>query len=161
MSKRLTRTTWVQEGWQCPNLMCNISWPHHDINSLLILPPPYGVLTLEIARFAPQNNAFVGHNIWCITTLPPQPLKNRIRVFFRDYGTVTIRARKFGGLQVPGWVMFEGLDEDGYTVISLAITQSWTVPQPKGPILGLLRAMLPHHRFLGPPKYRTQAASRK
>lgn len=153
MSKRPNRTTYVQEQWQCPNLMCTISSPHHDINALIIPPPPVGVPTLEIARFAPKNNAFVGHNIWCISTPPPQRLKNRTRVFFQDFGTVTIRARKFGGLQVPGWTMFEGVDEDGYTRLSLAITHSWVVSRPKGPILGRLRAILPHHRSLGPPKY--------
>ncbi|KZP08102.1 hypothetical protein FIBSPDRAFT_965095 [Athelia psychrophila] len=153
MSSQFNRITSVDEKWQCPNLMCTVSLPHQDINAMVIPPPPVGVATLEIARFAPTNNAFVGHNIWCITTVPPQPLENRIRVFFRHYGTVTIRARKFGGLQVPGWVMFEGLDDDNYTVISLAITQSWTVPRPKGPIMGFLRMLLPHRRSLGPHRY--------
>lgn len=153
MTEELNSTTWVQEKWQCPNLMCTVSSPHYDINLLAIPPPPNGVPTLEIARFAPQNNAFIGHNIWCITTRPPQILTNRTRVFFQGYGTVMIQARKFGGLQVPGWVMFEGLDNDGYTVISLAISQAWTVPRPKGPIMAFLRNILPHDRFLGTRKY--------
>lgn len=54
--------------------------------------------------------------------------------------------------------MFEGLDDNGYTVITLAVTQSRTVLQPKRRIMEFLRKLLLHHRSLSPPRYLNQGS---
>lgn len=150
---RINHTVLVTEKWQCPNLMCDIAVDHYDANFVVFEAPDKGVPTLEIARFAPTNNAFVGHNVWLITSQPPTHLKNRTQVYLHDYGTVTLQARKHGGLQVPGWVMFDGLGGDGYTVVSLVLNQAWTKLRPSGLFLALLGRIRPHRRTLGIPTY--------
>lgn len=153
MPRRTNHTVLVNEKWQCPSLMCDISEPHYDANFLVFETPDKSVPTIEIKRFAPTNNAFVGHNVWLVTSQPPIPLKNRTRVYFHDYGTVTLQARKEGGLQVPGWAMFEGLDDDGYRVISLVVVQAWTTLRPPGQFQALLRRIRPHRRTFRISKY--------
>lgn len=115
----------VDAFWNCPSLACNIAWPHTFYDPYTILPPPLNVPLLIIGRFDQANTPFPKRNIWEIQSEPVFPLVEGSLVFLQDFGIVSLKKSQS---VLASHNIFTAYDEEGFTIVQLAIAKKEEPP---------------------------------
>lgn len=120
---RPARSVFVENYWRCPTKNCELNFEHWNTDFGYIPPRPLRVPALGIDRFPDQDDPFPRRNVWRIIRQPPFILDTGNNVYLPAYGSLRLRMRDQSG--VPGWRLFDGVDEDGVPVVVLAAPKKW------------------------------------
>ena len=122
----------------CPNINCNIAFPHTYSVPVRPPPPPPHVIPVRISRFAIANNPFPTLNCWEITDEPPALLHHGIQVHTNIYGTLMLVSVASCWRQGKEWEVFSGLNPNtGLQRMFVLIPREWVRKPERKKISGI------------------------
>jgi hypothetical protein len=129
----------VTNPLMCPNISCNITFPHTYMLPTRPPPPPPHVIPVEISRFAVPNNPFPTLNCWEVASKPPVPLRHGGQVHLRIYGTLVLISVASCRRAGKEWEVFSGINtSNGLRRVFVVVPREWVQKPERKKISGIV-----------------------
>lgn len=121
----------VEYYWNCPNIKCNVNFPHTIIHTIPVMSQPSDIPTLHIKRFDPNTSPFPQQNVWDVATEPTFSIETGCKVFLEGYGIVQLQEH---GMDEAGYKSFVAHNNKGHLVARVVCREEWRhFPSPAEP----------------------------